>query len=463
MRPTIQTLSAEIRTRRISPVELTRDCLIRIEELNPSLNAFITVLAESALDAARRAQDEILRGRYRGPLHGIPLALKDIVDTAGTPTTAASALFENRIPSEDAEVVRRLRAAGAIILGKQNLHEFAYGGSSLISSYGAVRNPWDDSRVAGGSSGGSAASVAASMGLAAIGTDTAGSVRLPAAYCGVVGLKPTYGRVSARGVIPLAPSYDHVGPIANSVFDATLMLQAIAGYDAADPASVDTPVPDYVRDLVNPLPGLRVGVPRAFFFDDLDPEIAASLERAIQIFRELKTEMHDDIWLEVSTDRTLSSAESWAYHQPFVAHSPELYQPATLTRIKSGEKISPADVRRARQELNASRQLIAKIFEQVDLLLTPTVPIPPPRIAELQHNPDNLRPAELMMLRNTRPFNVWGLPAISIPCGFTNDGMPIGLQLAAAPWREQLLLQAAHAYEQATEWHKKMPKLERIT
>ena len=285
MRPTIQTLSAEIRTRRISPVELTRDCLIRIEELNPSLNAFITVLAESALDEARRAQDEILRGRYRGPLHGIPLALKDIVDTAGTPTTAASALFENRIPSEDAEVVRRLRAAGAIILGKQNLHEFAYGGSSLISSYGAVRNPWDDSRVAGGSSGGSAASVAASMGLAAIGTDTAGSVRLPAAYCGVVGLKPTYGRVSARGVIPLAPSYDHVGPIANSVFDATLMLQAIAGYDAADPASVDTPVPDYVRDLVNPLPGLRVGVPRAFFFDDLDPEIAASLERAIQIFR----------------------------------------------------------------------------------------------------------------------------------------------------------------------------------
>ena len=201
------------------------------------------------------------------------------------------------------------------------------------------------SRVAGGSSGGSAASVAASMGLAAIGTDTAGSVRLPAAYCGVVGLKPTYGRVSARGVIPLAASYDHVGPIANSVFDATLMLQAIAGYDAADPASVDTPVPDYVRDLVNPLPGLRVGVPRAFFFDDLDPEIAASLERAIQVFRELKAEIHDNIRLEVPTDRTLSSAESWAYHQPFVAHSPELYQPATLTRIKSGEKISPADVR----------------------------------------------------------------------------------------------------------------------
>ena len=249
MRPTIQQLSWQIRDRSISPVELTRDCLARIDQLNPALNAFITVTADSALDQARRAEQEILRGEWRGPLHGIPIGLKDILDTAGLRTTAASALYKDRIPTEDAEVVRRLRAAGAIILGKQNLHEFAYGGSSLISLFGEVHNPWDTTRLTGGSSGGSAASVAAGLGFAAVGTDTAGSIRLPAAYCGVVGLKPTYGRVSARGVVPLSWSYDHVGPLTNSVCDAALMLQVLAGYDAGDPASIDVPVPDFACDL----------------------------------------------------------------------------------------------------------------------------------------------------------------------------------------------------------------------
>src|SRR5712672_1070680 len=239
VRPTIQQLSRQLRDRSLSPVELTRDCLARIDKLNPQLNAFITVLADFALADAHRAEQEIQRGDYRGPLHGIPIGLKDILDTAGTRTTAASALFKDRIPSEDAEVVRRLRAAGAIILGKQNLHEFAYGGSSMISFFGEVHNPWDLSRITGGSSGGSAASVATGLGFAAIGTDTAGSIRLPAAYCGVVGLKPTYGRVSARGVIPLSWSLDHVGPISSSVDDAALLLQLLAGYDVDDPASVD--------------------------------------------------------------------------------------------------------------------------------------------------------------------------------------------------------------------------------
>src|SRR5271166_739304 len=220
---TIENLGRCIRAREISPAELTHDCLDRIEKLNPKLNAFITVLAEPALEEARRAEQEIFRGKYRGPLHGIPIGLKDILDTAGVRTTAASALFKDRIPHEDAEVVRRLRADGAIILGKQNLHEFAYGGSSLISFYGEVHNPWDTTRIAGGSSGGSAASVASGMGLAAVGTDTAGSVRLPAAYCGVVGLKPTYGRISTRGVVPLSSSYDHVGPLTTTVYDAALM------------------------------------------------------------------------------------------------------------------------------------------------------------------------------------------------------------------------------------------------
>ena len=335
--------------------------------------------------------------------------------------------------------------------------------SSLISFYGELHNPWDVARVAGGSSGGSAASVASGMGLAAVGTDTAGSVRLPAAYCGVVGLKPTYGRISTRGIVPLSLSLDHVGPITNSVCDAGLMLQVLAGYDASDPASLDVPVADYTCDLDELLPSVRIGVPRAFFFEDLDPEIAGAVEKAIQVFRDLGADIRDEMQLEVSTDRTLSSAESWAYHEPFVARSLELYQPATLERIKSGEKISPEDVLRARQELHASRLAIGKTFEEVDVLLTPTVPIPPPRIADLQKNPGNLRPAELIMLRNTRPFNVWGIPAISVPCGFTEDGMPIGLQLAAAAWKEDAVLRVGHAYERATTWHAKKAPLSETT
>ena len=458
MRSTIQQLSRQIRDRSISPLELTRDCLARIDQVNPTLNAFITVTADSALDQARRAEQEILRGEWRGPLHGIPVGLKDILDTAGVRTTAASALYKNRIPTEDAEVVRRLRAAGAIILGKQNLHEFAYGASSMISFFGEIHNPWDPTRIAGGSSGGSAASVATGLGFAAVGTDTAGSIRLPAAYCGVVGLKPTYGRVSARGVVPLAWSYDHVGPIANSVYDAALMLQVLAGYDAADPASIDAAVPDFVIAFANPAPKLRIGVPRKFFFDDLHPEVAAAVEKAIEIFRGLHAEIRE-LKLEVSTDRKLASAEAYAYHETFVARSPELYQAATLARIQSGAKISASDALRASRDLQASRHAIGKIFDGVDVLLTPTVPIPPPAIADLREHPDNLRPQEMIMLRNTRPFNVWGNPAISVPCGFTKDGLPIGLQLAAAPWREDVVLQAALVYEQATEWHKRAPNV----
>ncbi len=457
---TICELSRKLRGRDISPVELTRDCLARIDKLNPTLNAYIRVTAESALEQARVAEREIQRGDYRGPLHGIPIGLKDIIDTAGTLTTAASALFKDRIPTEDAEVVRRLRAAGAIILGKQNLHEFAYGGSSMISFFGEVHNPWSTARIAGGSSGGSGASVAAALGFAAVGTDTAGSIRLPAAYCGVVGLKPTYGRVSARGVIPLSLSYDHVGPITNSVYDAALMLQVLAGYDPADPASIDAPVPDFVAAIAQPTPRLRIGVPREFFFDGLHSEVAEAIEKAFELFRELHAEIRE-VKLEVSTDRTLASAEAYAYHQPFVSRSPELYQPATLARIQSRTKISAADALRATRDLQASRHAIRKIFDEdgVDVLLTPTVPIPPPEIADLQKHPDNLRPQELIMLRNTRPFNVWGIPTISVPCGFTKDGLPIGLQLAAAPWREDVVLQAAHSYEQATEWHKMMPNV----
>jgi aspartyl-tRNA(Asn)/glutamyl-tRNA(Gln) amidotransferase subunit A len=457
---TIGELSRKIRDRSISPVELTHDCLTRIEKLNPLLNAFITVTAESALERARLAEREIYRGQYLGPLHGIPIGIKDIIDVAGVRTTAASAQFstppKERVPTEDSQVVRRLRCGGAIILGKQNLHEFAYGGSSMISFFGEVHNPWDLTRVAGGSSGGGAASVAAGLGFAAVGTDTAGSIRLPATYCGVVGLKPTYGRVSTRGVVALSSSYDHVGPLTTSVYDAALMLQVLSDYDSPNPGA-DHPVPSLISAFDEFPTNLRIGVPRAFFFDDLHPEIAAAIDEAIKVFAGLHAEIRD-IKLAVPTDRTLASAEAYAYHKPFVESSPELYQPETLRRIQSGANISAPDALRASRELQASRHAIQEIFNDVDVLLTPTVPIPPPKIADLKANPDNLRPQELLMLRNTRPFNVWGIPAISVRCGFTKDGLPIGLQLAAAPWRGIVLLQAAQAYEQATEWHTRTPE-----
>jgi Asp-tRNA(Asn)/Glu-tRNA(Gln) amidotransferase A subunit family amidase len=314
--------------------------------------------------------------------------------------------------------------------------------------------------MAGGSSGGSAASVAAELGYAAIGTDTGGSVRLPAACCGVVGLKPSYGRVSARGVVPLSWSHDHVGPIAGSVHDTALVLQAIAGYDAEDPVSADISVPDFTSALALPLPRLRLGVPRGYFFEDLDAEVAAAIEAAIQVFAGLHLEIRG-LALEVPTDRTLLGAEAYAFHEPFVTRSPALYQPATLARIRSGAETSAATALRARRALEAARRSIRRVFEEVDLLLTPTIPITTPTIADLQEHPDALRAAELRMLGNTRPFNVWGIPAISVPCGFTKDGLPIGLQLAGPPWREDTLLQAAHAYERATSWRSRtLPRLE---
>jgi len=260
---TISELAPRLRRKEVSPVELTRDCLSRIEKLNPTLNAFISVMAESALAEARAAEIEIARGDWRGPLHGIPIALKDLMDTAGTRTTAASALYQDRVPTEDAEVVRRLRQAGAVILGKNNLHEFAYGGSSLVSFFGDVHNPWNVEHISGGSSGGSAAAVAAGLCYAAIGTDTAGSIRERAALCGCVGIKPTHGRVSARGVIPLSWSLDHLGPLAATVGDAAVVLQAISGYDPLDVGSADVPVSDYISGLGDGAKSLRVRVPRA--------------------------------------------------------------------------------------------------------------------------------------------------------------------------------------------------------
>ncbi len=451
---TISDLGQRLRRKEISPVAITQECLNRTEALNPALNAFITVTADSALTAARAAEAEILRGEWRGPLHGIPVALKDLIDTAGVRTTAASAVHESRVPNEDAEVVHRLRQAGAVILGKNNLHEFAYGASSLVSYFGDAHNPWDPGRIAGGSSGGSAAAVVARLACAAIGTDTAGSIREPAALCGCVGLKPTYGRVSSRGVIPLSTSLDHVGPLTTTVMDAAIVLQAIAGYDPGDITTADVPVADYVTGLQEGAKSLRVGVPRVHFFDDLDPEVSSAMEHALHGIESMVARVKE-IRLEVPVDRTLQLAESYAYHAESVARNPQLYQPETLRRIRAGEKISAAEYISRRRELDEQRRNIREVFAGIDLLVTPTIAMPAPAITDLRANPDALRPAELKLLRNTRPFNVWGLPAISIPCGFTQAGLPIGLQIAGPHWREDLVLRLAHAYEQATAWHKR--------
>jgi len=451
---TIAELSGKFRSGEISPVEVTRACLEKIEKLNPSLNAFITVMAESALAKARAAEEEIRKDHWRGPLHGIPIALKDLIDTAGVRTTAATALLENRVPTEDADVVRRLRQAGAVIIGKNNLHEWAYGGSSLVSHFGDIHNPWDTNRIAGGSSGGSAAAVAAGLTIAAIGTDTAGSIREPGALCGCVGLKPTYGRVSSRGIIPLSSSLDHIGPIACSVADAAAVLQTIAGYDAADITTFDVPVADFSSAVGGDIKKMRVGVPRAFFFEDLDAEVTSAMDHALRGIESMVAQVRE-VSLDVPTDRTLQMAESYAYHAENVANHTDKYRPETLRRVLAGKEISASEYIRGRRELDEARRNIRYMLADVDVLITPTTPIPAPAIAALKADPDALRPAELKLLRNTRPFNVWGLPAISVPCGFTEDGLPIGVQIAGPPWREDLVLRLAHAYEQATMWHKR--------
>ena len=431
---TIAEASRLVQQCEISPVELTRECLERIEQLNPSLNAFITVTAESALKDAQHAEKEIQSGKWRGPLHGIPIGLKDLIDTAGVRTTAASAVFRDRVPTEDAEVVKKLKAAGGVLIGKQNLHEFAYGGSSIINHFGPVRNPANPEFIAGGSSGGPTAAVAAGMCYGAIGTDTAGSIREPAALCGVVGLKPTYGLVSTRGIIPLSLSLDHAGPITRAVEDAAILLDVIA----------DGPE-DYRGSLGEGIEKFVLGIPRKYFFEDLDPEVAKAVEKAIDQLTDLAFTVRE-LDLPVSTDRTLQAAESYAYHREMVATSPELYDPETLRRIRSGEHVSEGEYQNALHDLHKMRREIIEKFRVVDVVLTPTTPIPAPRISELLKDPALLRPTELVLLRNTRPVNVWGLPAISIPCGITSGGLPIGLQIVGPPGGEAKVLQAAHAY-----------------
>ena len=451
----VQEVAALIRSRKVSPVELTQACLARIDALNPSLNAFITVTAESALADARSAESEVQRGRWRGPLHGVPIALKDLIDTAGVRTTGASALYKDRIPTEDATVVKRLKEAGAILLGKLNMHELAYGGTSVPSFYRRVSNPWDLQRITGGSSGGSAAAVAGGLCYAALGSDTGGSIREPAALCGIVGLKPTYGRVSNRGVIPLSWSLDHVGPLTRTVTDSAIVLQAIAGYDPADIVSQNRPVGRYLEGAAAPAP-LRVGLPREFFYADLDPEIQAAIDQALQVLVAAGARLVD-VPLEVSGDRTVLRSEAYAAQAENITKTPESFLPETLAKFKTGAAIDAPSYIRARRELEQLRRSTPSIFYSVDMLVTPTTRVAAPKAADYPQTIDGAMALDGQLLHNTRPFNLSGLPTISVPCGFTRSGLPIGMQISGPPWEERRVLSAARAFEAATEWHTHHP------
>ncbi len=446
---TLLEAAEQIRTRKLSPVELTRECLDRIERLNPQLNAFLAVTADQALESARRAESEIAAGNYRGPLHGIPIALKDLFDTAGVLTTAASNQYRERIPAEDAEVVRRLKLAGAVLLGKLNLHEFAFGMSGVISAFGPTKNPWNLERITGGSSSGSAGAVAAGLCVAALGSDTSGSGRCPPALCGVVGHRPSANLISRKGVVPLCTSFDTVSPIAQTVADATVLLDALSAKS------------NYASLLSEDVCELRVGIARAHFFDDLDSEVAKAMDEALYVIARLVAGTKE---LEVPRDnfRTIFDAEIYEFHESMAAKTPELYQPLTLFRVQKTAGISATDYIRERRRLMVFRSNAERIFERVDVVITPTVPAPAPKLADLEALaiPD-VRPFEMKyLLRNTAPFSSLFWPSMSVPCGFSRDGLPIGIQISSRPGGDSIVLRVAHAYEQATEWHKRKPTFE---
>ena len=444
-----------IRSGELSPVELVDAYLDRIRRLDDRLNAFVTVTDERAVVRARELERELVEGNWRGPLHGIPIALKDNIDTKGVLTTAASEVFADRMPAEDAEVVTRLKDAGAIIIGKLNMHEFAYGATSAISHFGPVRNPWDLDRIPGGSSGGSGAAVAAQFCAGALGTDTGGSIRIPAAHCGIVGLKPTYGLASIRGIIPLSVSFDHVGPMCRSVADAALLLQALAGYDPLDIASISVPVPDYSSGLQRRTSALRIGVPRTFFYEDVDPEILDAIEVALGVLSVLTSSVQE-VNLPARPQARPVSVEAYEYHADHLEDSRERFAPSTLERIEQGAEMSAIDYAAVLYEIELGRKAITAIFKTVDVLVTPT-------LVQLPVSIDTAREAPLettqSLIRNPAPFNFYGIPTISIPCGFSREGLPIGLQISGPALGELDVIALAHAYEQATDWHDRTPPL----
>jgi aspartyl-tRNA(Asn)/glutamyl-tRNA(Gln) amidotransferase subunit A len=447
---TVKRASELLRWKSVSSVELTRGCLARIDKLQPLLNAYITVSSDQALEQARMLDAELQRGKLRSPFHGVPIALKDNIDTAGVRTTGASELFKDRVPTEDAEVTRRLKNAGAVLLGKLNLHEFAYGGTSAVTYFKPVHNPWNPALTPGGSSGGPGVAVAADMCFASVGTDTAGSVRIPASYCGIVGLMPTYGRVSIRGIIPLSWSLDHAGPMCKTVADTAIMLNLLAGYDAQDTTCANVPVPDYVRALRNPTSKLRIGIPRQPFFDNMNPDVASAIDAALGVLAKLTAGMQDVTLPTPPVAGPIISSEAYTYHAQWITKTPELYQPPVRNAIQGGGNVKADAYVKATRDLAKVRRDIEEVFSRVDVLVLPTMADPPFAIETgLTRN---------VSARNTSPFDAYGIPMISIPCGFTSAGLPVGIQIAAAHWAEPTVLALAHAYEQATQWHTRHPK-----
>lgn len=459
----ISDVAPQLATGALSPVELTQACLDRISQLNDSVNAFITLLAESALDEARTAEQEIQQGRYRGPLHGIPIAHKDLMYTRGVRTTAGSLVLKDFVPEADATVVRKLREAGSILLGKLNLHEFAAGGTSENPHYGAVHNPWRLAHHPGGSSGGSSAALAAGMCFAASGSDTAGSIRIPSACCGTTGIKPTYGRVSCTGVVPLSWSLDHVGPMTRDARDAALVLNAMAGFDRTDWASVERPAEDFTAQLNHDLHGLRIGVPTTYFTEPLQPDVESAWRAAIQAFVGLGARPIDvrfnRLDRAVQTGMTVVRAEMATAHRDWFAQQPDAYTtPGPLERFALVRGMGAMDFIQAQRDRLPVRAELWSVFDQVDVLVTPTLPTTAGLIGSKVVSIDGAEYNTLEhMTRFTYPFNLSGLPAMSVPCGFDRQGLPIGLQLAGAPWQEALLLRVAHQYQQATDWHKRQP------
>lgn len=453
---TIAGLAARIRKKEISPVEVTEAVLDRIAAVDGRVKAFVTVTRDEARNAAKAAEHAILSGNYLGALHGIPIGVKDLFYTRGVRTTAGSKILANFVPDHDAAVVERLKRAGAVIVGKTNTHEFAY---NVFTP--PTRNPWDLERIPGGSSGGSGAAVAASLCVAATGTDTGGSIRIPAALCGVVGIKPTYGRVSKRGVIPLSWTCDHAGPLAKSVEDAALMLGAMAGYDPQDPSTADVPVPTYVRALTGEIKGLKVGLPREYFFDGIDTEVEDAVKKAIKVLEGLGASVEEISLPQIKHIAAVHVAivltEAATYHERWLRTRADDYAPDVRFGLEWGKLFMGMDYVQAQRVRELIRQDFGKALRRVDLIAAPTVPAVAPKVGEtsvkIRDRSEGILPA---MIRLNRPSNHTGLPAISVPCGFTANGLPVGLQLIGRAFDEATVLRAAHAYEVNTPWRQKI-------
>jgi len=453
---TLSEASDLLHQRQISPVKLTRACLERIEQLDGRLHAFITLTAITALQQARQAEAELRKGKA-GVLCGIPLAYKDLFETARVRTTAGSKILSTHIPERDCAVVDKLTSSGAVMLGKLNLHEIALGVTNENPHYGNCHNPWNEQHISGGSSGGSAVALAAGLCFGALGTDTGGSIRIPASLCGVVGLKPTRGRVSLRGVIPLSWSLDHVGPMARRVQDVAFLYQAIAGYDSSDPFSVNVPIEDVLAHLTEGVKGWRVALARDSYFEDVDIEILEAVQQAAINFEQLGAHVAEVPFPGANEAAQLNAlitqSEAAAFHSDRLASQPEDFGADVLKRLQTGAAYTAFENILARGAQPVLRRQFERFFENYDILLTPTTPIPAPL-----GGGDAVGRARLLT-RFTAPFNLTGLPALSLPCGFTRDGLPVGLQIISRPWAEAEVLRAGYAYEQATKWHLRKPEL----